>query len=84
MFDIINPKERREHKSNGNKQASRVEQREEQASRSSGINGFPEDAPNLFDERIYPIGAEEKKEGINEDGNTDTVHNAQDQRTEAA
>lgn len=48
MFDIINPKERREHKSNGNKQASRVEQWEEQASRSSGINGFPEDGPTCL------------------------------------
>jgi hypothetical protein len=61
-----------------------VEQWKEQAAYSNGAGGFSEDAPNLFDERIYPIGAEEKKEGINEDGNTDTVHDAQDQRTEAA
>ena len=67
MFDIINPKERREHKSNGNKHASRAEQWEEQASRSSGINGFPEDAPNLFDERICQQAASENEGDFNAD-----------------
>ena len=57
-----------------------MEQWEEQASRSSGINGFPEDAPNLFDERICPLGETEKK-GVNSEN---ANGNAPDRRTETA
>jgi hypothetical protein len=46
-----------------------VEQWEEQASRSSGINGFPEDAPNLFDERICQQAASENEGDFNADAN---------------
>ena len=59
-----------------------VEQWEEQVSYSNGIDGFPEDAPNLFDERIYPIGESENEGDVNV--NADPEHNAQAQRTQAA
>ena len=57
-----------------------VEQWKEQAPYSNGLDGFPEDAPNLFDERIYPLGVTEKKGGSSENANG----NAPDRRTEAA
>lgn len=50
-----------------------VEQWEEQASYSNGIDSFPADAPDLFDERIYPLGEIDNEGVVNADGFSQVV-----------
>ena len=59
-----------------------VEQWKEQASYSSGLGGFPANAPNLFDERIYPAEAAEEKVEVNVNANAG--NNAQNIGTQTA